>query len=97
MYVNTRTCTEKDDFQNIISQKLTDSGAKNTSRSNTKKLHGLSHSKIRSKVTQFASNDPNLACAVPLFTAKIQHNVYASDNKVTIPGKWASDKIHAPK
>lgn len=28
VYVNTRTCTEKDDFQNIISQKLTDSGPK---------------------------------------------------------------------
>jgi len=45
----------------------------------------------------FATNDPNLVCAVPLFTAKIQHNFYASDNKVTILGKEASDKIHAPK
>jgi len=28
VYVNTRTCTEKDDFQIIISQKLTDSRVK---------------------------------------------------------------------
>jgi len=31
VYVNTRTCTEKDDFQNIIGQKLTDSGPKTPS------------------------------------------------------------------
>jgi hypothetical protein len=64
---------------------------------NTNKLHGLSHSKLRPKVTQFASNDPNLLCAVPLFTAKIQYNFYASEHKVIILDKEASDKIPAPK
>lgn len=85
VHVNTRTCTGKDDFQNIISQKLTDSGPKHLAKQlNTNKLHGLSHSKIRPKVTQFASNDPNLLRTVPFFTAKIPRNFYASENKVII-------------
>lgn len=94
MYVNTSWTT----FKTSSAKNCRIPGRKHLAKQlNTNKLHGLSHSKPRPKVTQFASNDPNLVCAVPLFIAKIQHNFYASENKVISLGKEASDKIYAPK